>query len=563
MQPSRPSRRSPSRARTWALEALALVVLAAPGCAEDPLVLAPPATPPRFGFEPSRPVLRRLTRRRSAATVRAALGAAIVVPRPADLEPDNPDDGLVAAGTTVTTISPRGVEQYEAAALDLAEQSMEPGLREALVPCTPRGPSDAECAGEALEAIGSALYRRDLTAEELTAAVDLANAAGTTLGDFHDGLEFGIAFFLQSPSFLFREELGRPGSEPDTLVYDGDELASRMAYFLWNGPPDATLRDAAAAGELDTEEGVRAQAERMVAEPRAREGVRAFVEDWLNLRELDRMVKDPTVFVHASPDVGPAAREETVRVFQHLALDEPTDIRDLMTTRVTFVDRRLAAIYDVRAPREDFGRIELPEDGPRRGLLGQVGVLAPNAHPTSTSPTRRGAFIRERLLCDTVQPPPAMEDTAIPEPSADARTLRQRLQAHQEVELCAGCHVFLDDVGFGLENFDSLGRSRTVENGAIIDATGQVDGAAFANALELGETIREHPSFPYCVATQAFRVAVGRHETDGEQGELRGLYLRFAQGGFLFRDLMIEIVASRAFREATPAEGVGEDEVMP
>jgi hypothetical protein len=131
----------------------------------------------------------------------------------------------------------------------------------------------------------------------------------------------------------------------------------KIAY----GPPDQALRDAAASGVLDTDDGVRAEATRMLSDPRARIGVRAFVEDWLNLRQLDRMVKDPTVFVHASPDVGPAAREETVRVFQNLVFDEEADIRTLMTTRVTFVNRRLAAIYEVRAPREDFGRIELPE----------------------------------------------------------------------------------------------------------------------------------------------------------------------------------------------------------
>jgi hypothetical protein len=300
----------------------------------------------------------------------------------------------------------------------------------------------------------------------------------------------------------------------------------------------------------------------MLADPRARDGVRAFVDDWLNLRELDRMVKDPMVFVHASPDVGPAAREETVRSFQNLVFDEEQDIREIMTTRVTFVNRRLAAIYEVRAPREDFGRIELPEDGPRMGLLGQVGVLAPNAHPTATSPTRRGAFIRERLLCDRVPAPPANVNTAIPEPSPDARTLRERLLAHQEVEVCAACHVFLDDVGFGLERFDSLGHARLTENGATIDERGAIDGVAFADARELAEHVRASPRFPQCLATHAYRVAVGRRETEGERGELRRIYARFANDGYLFRELMLEIVASRAFREASPPREET-DEVMP
>jgi hypothetical protein len=550
--------------RSLALSAvLALPLL---GCLgeEEPFVPPQPGEVHVPAFEAAPSGLRRLTRAQYFASVRATFGGDLVLPRPASLEPDNPVDGLVAAGTTVTTISPRGVEQYEAAAYDIAEQAMEPGRRERLVPCTPSAARDEACASRALAQLGRSLYRRDLTAEELASATEIAAHAGATLGDFHDGLEMGIALLLQSPSFLFREEIGAPidAADPQHLRYEGHELATRMAYFLWNAPPDDELLEAADVGELDTEEGARVQAVRMLADPRAREGVRAFVEDWLALRELDRMVKDPTVFVHASPDVGPAAREETVRVFTNLVFDEETDIREIMTTRVTFLDRRLAAIYEVRAPREDFGRIELPEGGPRRGLLGQVGVLAPNAHPTATSPTRRGAFVRERLLCDRVPAPPANVDTAIPEPSPDARTLRERLLAHQEVEVCASCHVFLDDVGFGLEGFDSLGRARTTENGAQIDTSGALDGVPYADALELAEHIQAHPRFPQCLATQAFRVAVGRHETEGESGELRRVYTRFANGGYRFRDLMVEIVVSRAFREATPPlEAM--DEVMP
>lgn len=546
------------------VSALALPWLGACLGEEEPFVPPQPGEVHVPAFEAAPSGLRRLTRAQYFASVRATFGDDLVLPRPASLEPDNPVDGLVAAGTTVTTISPRGVEQYEAAAYDIAEQAMEPGRRDRLVPCAPSAARDELCASRALAAMGRSLYRRDLTAEELAEATEIAAHAGETLGDFHDGLEMGIALLLQSPSFLFREEIGAPidASDPAHLRYEGHELATRMAYFLWDAPPDDELLEAAEGGELDTDEGARAQAVRMLGDARAREGVRAFVEDWLALRELDRMVKDPTVFVHASPDVGPAAREETVRVFTNLVFDEETDIRDILTTRVTFVDRRLAAIYEVRAPREDFGRIELPENGPRRGLLGQVGVLAPNAHPNATSPTRRGAFVRERLLCDRVPAPPANVDTAIPEPSPDARTLRERLLAHQEVEVCASCHVFLDDVGFGLEGFDSLGRARTTENGAVVDASGALDGVPYADALELAEHLRDHPRFSQCLATQAFRVAVGRHETEGENGELRRIYTRFANGGYRFRDLMVEIVVSRAFREATPPLETM-DEVMP
>lgn len=550
--------------RRLTLVSLLALASGSAGClgAEEPFYPPQPGRVVPRTFEAAPSGLRRLTRTQYAASVRATFGD-VVLPPAASLEPDTPVDGLVAAGTTVTTISPRGVEQYESAAYDIAEQVMEPGRREAFVRCAPAAARDAACASTSLAPIGRSLFRRDLTDTELAEATEIAAHAGETLGDFYDGLEFGIATLLQSPSFLFREELGSPTDpgDPEHLRYSGHELAGRMAYFLWNAPPDDLLLDAAEDGALDDEEGVRAEAIRMLADPRARDGVRAFVEDWLALRELDRMVKDPTIFVHASPDVGPAAREETVRVFQNLVFDEEADIRTVMSTRVTFLDRRLAAIYEVRAPREAFARVELPADGPRRGLLGQVAVLAPNAHPTATSPTRRGAFLRERLLCDRVPQPPANVDTAIPEPSPDARTLRERLVAHQEVEVCASCHVFLDNAGFGLEGFDSLGRARTVENGAPIDAHGEIDGVAYDDAIGLADFVEHSPRFPQCLTAHAYRVAVGRHETEGEEGELRRVYARFANGGYLFRDLLVEIVASRAFREAVPASN--EEEVSP
>jgi hypothetical protein len=189
---------------------------------------------------------------------------------------------------------------------------------------------------------------------------------------------------------------------------------------------------------------------------------------------------------------------------------------------------------------------------PRAGLLGQISILALYAHPVATSPTLRGKFIRERLLCDPVPHPPVGVNTAIPEPSPDALTLRSRLLAHQEVEYCATCHRRLDGIGLGLEAFDGLGRFRDLENGVPIDASGDVDGRPFRDAIQLGQTIHDDPRFAECVVRQAYRVATGHIETEGEAGTLRDLWIDFATHGYSLRHLVEAIVVSDAFRRATP-----------
>ena len=536
-----------SRAHHW----LALVVVLA-SCQADEGRLAGPDEPPDRPLAPAPSALRRLSYAQYVNAVRSALGTDITVPGRRALEPDVDDSGYLSIDASSVTISRRGVTQYESAAYGIAHQAMDPSRRATLVPCAPSGPSDAACARAVLEPLGRHLYRRPLHPEELDAAVAVATDAGTQLMDFHDGLEFAIAYFLQSPSFLFREELGTddPGA-PGERSFGGYEMAGRLAFFLWNAAPDQELLDAAGRGDLDTAEGVRAAAERMLADPRAEDGVREIAYEWLGLAGLDDLVKDTTVYTQISPEVGPSAREETLRLVAHV-FAEDMDARDLMTTRVTFVNRKLASIYRVRAPRTEWGMVSFEPDSPRAGLLGQISILSLYAHPIATSPTLRGKFIRERLLCQTVPAPPVGVNTAIPGPSPDALTLRSRLLAHQEVAYCAGCHVLMDDLGLGLEAFDGLGRFRDLENDVPIDASGNLDGRPFRDALELGALLHDDPRFAECIVRQAYRVASGHLETEGEAGALRDLWLDFASHGYSLRRLMGAIASSEAFRRATP-----------
>jgi hypothetical protein len=292
----------------------------------------------------------------------------------------------------------------------------------------------------------------------------------------------------------------------------------------------------------------------MLASPKARQGVRNFFDERFGLQRLLDLVKDPKVFPQMSADLGPDAREETLRTLEDLVFDRDEDVRTMMTSRRTFVSRRLATLYGEPAPTlEGFGATELREDGARRGLLGQAGFLAEYAHATSSSATLRGKFIRTVLLCGTIPPPPADVDTSLPEPSPDLPTARDRLKEHVVNPSCAACHLMMDPVGLGLENFDGLGRHRTTEQGALIDPSGEIDGVAFDNPVELAGAVASHPDFPRCITRHLYRYATGRLEGDGEEELLGWLRDALEHEGFRLRPLLKHVTMSEGFRLATEA----------
>lgn len=526
-----------------------------------PIDALAPSTPPPWSevaFDPQAPTLPRLTASQYHNSIRTLFGEEVIVP-PAP-EPDIEVGGFVAIGAGVSTISPRGVENFEAAAYAVASQVLAAERRDRVVSCAPSDVADAECMTDLVQEQGRRIWRRPLTADEVERITRIGVTAATTLGDFFLGAEFALAALLQSPYFVFRRELGRPDEAvPGTRLYTGYELAARLSFLLLNTTPDDTLLNAAEAGELDTEAGLRAQADRLLADPRSRAGVARFFTEWLHLDALDTLNKDPRVYPAMSPDLGRMARTETLMTLEDLVFERDADFRDVLTQRRTFVNRKLASIYAVRAPaREGFAAVELPEYPGRRGLLGQISVLAGNSHPTSTSATLRGIFVRERLLCGVIPAPPADVDTSIPEPSGRIQTLRDRVAEHLESPSCAGCHLLVDPIGLALENFDGVGVWRTQEYGAEIDPAGDFDGLAFADAVELTAHLREDPRFTACVVRQIFRYTLGRAEALDDFALLDALEARFVAGEHRFLDLVSSLIMSPAFRRVSALDQEGE-----
>lgn len=518
-------------------------------------MLADVPLPPPGPYTPSEPRLRRLTQAQYGNTVRDVFDEMIIVPR--SLEPDKRPEGSSSIGGTETTISLRGTEQYQDAAYDIAEQVLRnPARRARVLSCSPEGVRDDACARSFLRTYGRKLWRRPVTEAELATLVAISGRAAEALMDFHRGLEFGLATILQSPNFLFRDELGTPrGGERRFERY---ELASRLSYFLWNGPPDDALLDAAEQDRLQGES-LAGEVDRMLRSPKLRRGLEAFVIDWLRLEELDYISRDATLFPSFAADFGPSAREEVLRTIGWIVLEQDGDFRDVLTTRESFVNRRLAAIYGIPFPTRgasptQFERVTFAESQPRRGLLGMAAFLALEAHPTSTSPTLRGKFVREMVLCEEVPPPPVGVNTAVPEPSASARTLRDRLQVHQEVPSCRGCHIFLDNIGLGFENFDALGRFRREDNGVLIDPSGTIDMIPFADPVALANMLRNDLRFPRCVVRRLYRHAWGYREQEPQREELERLVTAFAADGYHLRSLLRTIAIGDAFRRASGLE---------
>ncbi len=511
-------------------------------------------------FEPGAPVMPRLTQTQYRNSVEALLGPELPAP---PLEPDTNPYLFFNIGAASTTLSELGTQQYEEAA-DLLSGLVfsDPARREALVGCVPASPVD-DCASDFVAGFGRRAFRRALTPTEQ--ARWLAFAEELAEGDPWQGLRYVVAGMLQSPYFLYRVERGEPDpDEPTRRRYTSWEMASRLSFLLWNSAPDDELLDAAEAGALLSKAGIRAQAERMLEDPRARVAVQGFFAQYLDLARLDGVTRDPERYPLYTPALITAMRTELELLVDDFVHRRDADIREIFSTRRTFVNDELAALYGVEAMAEAAGAspvtfvpVELPDDGVRAGLLTLGAFLTMNAHETYNSPTARGKYLRERVLCEIIPAPPDDIDLDLDPDEEGSGTLRDKLEAHRENPVCAACHQYIDPPGFLFEHFDSIGAYRTLDNGLPIDSSGDLDGVPLANARELAELLKRDERVGACVATQLFRHASGRREQYTEQPGLDAIESEFAASGYRFSALLLALVTSEAFRT------VADEEVLP
>jgi hypothetical protein len=326
-------------------------------------------------------------------------------------------------------------------------------------------------------------------------------------------------------------------------------MATRLSYLLWGTMPDAALFDAARANRLRTPDDVRAQAERMLADPRAHQAVARFHSEWLQLANISRASKDPKLFPFFAPELPALLRQET-ETFLDRAAFGGGGLRDLLGARFTFVNKDLAALYGVPAPAASggFARVDL-DPAQRAGVLTQGGMMAMLAEFTRTSPVRRGAFVRRQLLCAPLgEPPPGAADLMLPSAPAGA-TRRQLVELHASRPECASCHRLIDPIGVAFETYDAGGRWRATEDGQAIDDRGEVVGSAigaFKGAVELADRLAGSAEARTCFVRQLFRYALGRDDA-GSGADIDRLARTAEATGGRYPDLLVALTQTDAF----------------
>jgi hypothetical protein len=495
-------------------------------------------------------VMTRLNHADYNNTVRDLLGTSS---RPADKLPDDETaEGFDTIGD-VLSLSPLHFETLEQAAGQLIDElyalpATDPH-RSAVLVCQLQTGAEADCARQILSGFARRAYRRPVTDAEVTSLLQLVETVRAAGETYEESLKAALRSILISPNFLYMIEK-KPAVAAGVLAPVSDhELATRLSYFLWSSMPDAALFAAADAGSLTQDPAkLDAEVQRMLDDPKADALVKDFGGQWLPLRRLDLVEPDKQTFPQYDQTLRDDAVSETEHFLQTL-ISENAPVATLLTAPFTFVNKRLGDFYGVSAAGSDFQRVDL-SGTPRTGILGQASFLMATSHPAVTSPTKRGVWVLEQLLCSPPPPPPPDVMAGPLTASAPGQTVRQQLEAHRQMEPCATCHTLMDPIGLGLENFDAIGQYRTMDNGAPVDASGNLNGQNFTGLRELTALLQGDPRLQGCFTRQLLTYAVGRTFTSaGARGYVDALVQSASAGGHSgMRDMIAAVVQSEAFR---------------
>lgn len=406
-------------------------------------------------------------------------------------------------------------------------------------------------------------YRRPPSPAELDRIVALALEAEAAGDSPAAAYQVALQAVLTSPAFLFLGDFAaaRPElvsdkklqSQPRSQPLSEHALASRLAYFLWSGPPDERLLALAEQGDLRP--ALEAETARLLADPRAQRFVQNFAGQWLEVRNLPLRTPNPALYPEWSPELAASMKEETLRFFaDFLRNDRP--VTELLTADFSFIDQRLARFYGLPPPPGDgFHRVALRADR-RAGLLGQAGVLTVTSYPNRTSPVLRGKFVLEKILgTPPPPPPPNIPSLAEHADGTQPTTLRDRLELHRASPSCAACHALIDPIGFALENYDALGRRRDFDEGRPIDSSGRlVTGEAVDSAVSLSAVLAtaRHDEFTRNFARTLLTYALGRGLDYYDRPTVDRIVAQAAERGHTLPAYLDAVVASIAFQNQRP-----------
>ena len=498
--------------------------------------------------------LRRMTKSQLDHSVRDLLG--IDTAPAAALSPDESIGPF--RSNAIAPITDLLVQQHDEIAQAVAALS-EARMNE-IAGCDLAVDAGTTCAAQFIDRFGLKAHRRpldDTERQEYLSLYTLERGQGTAASAFR----LVVGTMLESPFFLYHADVGASGAPSSAPVpVTSYEIASRLSYFLWDTMPDQTLFDLAAAGTLGDPAVLGAQIDRMLQDPRAVDAIPEFHLQWLGIRDLALTDRDAASLPLFSEAFSAAMLAEARRFTDHVVRSGDGLLRTLFTASFSFPEGPLFQLYGVPEPAGYVPGTQVAlSPAERGGILTQAAFLTTHAHRDSTSPVHRGIMVRENILCQPLDPPPAGVVTTLP-PEMPAQTTRDRFIQHEADPTCAGCHVLIDPIGLTFENYDAVGAYRTVENGITIDASGEILEAGadvagpFIGAVELGQKLAESEAVRECVASQWFRFALGRMEAQDDACSLKTIREAFAASDGNVRSLIAAIVTSDAFRHVRSTE---------
>ncbi|HCC55747.1 MAG TPA: hypothetical protein DEQ47_00505 [Solibacterales bacterium] len=447
--------------------------------------------------------------------------------------------GKVAQGAYVDNIELRG--PYNPLPTPISE------AHKRIFVCSEKTP---ECARVILTRLASLAWRRPADPAAVARLVQLASMARTEGDTFEQGIRLGLQAILVAPQFLFRIERDpNPHDATHAHRVDDYELASRLSYFLWSSMPDQTLFKLAAAGRLHEPAVEAAQVRRMMLDKRSERFVENFAGQWLQLRNLDSIKPDPDKFPEFDAELRAAMKTET-RMFFEAVLREDRSVLDFLDGRYTFLNERLAKFYGIPGVTgKQFRRVELTTPQ-RSGVLTQASILTVSSYPTRTSPVIRGKWVLENFLNDPPPPPPPGVPNLDEKAAGTTASLRQQLEKHRASPVCASCHNRMDPLGFGLENYNAIGKWRTQDGNFPVDTSGTLpNGKSFNTPEQLKATLKaDSGRFTECLTDKLLTYALGRGLERYDKPTVKSISSRLAKEDYKFSSLILDVVNSMPFQ---------------
>ncbi len=407
-----------------------------------------------------------------------------------------------------------------------------------------------EVAREIISEFAFKAFRRPVTRGEIDRMLLMFRLADRRGESFETCVRLALQTVLVSPSFLFREEL-QPEPNNPARVYPIDEyaLASRLSFFIWGSMPDKQLFGLASRGKL--RENLPAQVSRMLRDTRAKAMADGFAEQWLQIRNLDLVTPSKDQFPQFTEGLKEAMRTETRMFFRHIQRYD-LSVLDFLGADYSFINEELAKHYNMPGIQGDEFRKVTLKGTPRKGVLTHGSVLTITSNPSRTAPVKRGLWVLENLLgTHPPQPPddiPEFEETA---EAASKGTLRERLEKHRDSAICRSCHARMDPLGFGLENFDAIGRYRLMEGSFPVDSSGKlVSGETFIDSRELTHILatEKKDEFVRAFAERMLTYALGRGVKHFDRCAINEIVAKTQAGIYKFSSVVLAIAESAPFQ---------------